>query len=52
MKYRLGTHNKQLVYLQDLDEATKQDEMIAVFFDAADAALFVEVLNQHIVSDE
>lgn len=45
MKLRQGRHNKRIVYLQDLDEPTEQDKMVAVFFTAEQAELVVAVLN-------
>lgn len=45
MKLRQGRHNKRIVYLQDLDEPTKQDKMVAVFFTAEQAAMIVAEVN-------
>jgi hypothetical protein len=45
VKLRLGRHNHRIVYLQDLDEATEQDPMVAVFFDAGQAGMLVQLAN-------
>lgn len=45
MKLRQGRHNKRIVYLQDLDEPTKQDKMVAVFFTADQAEMVVNRVN-------
>ena len=48
MKIRQGRHNKRIVYIQHGDEPTDNDEMLAVFFDGARAAIVVDVMNaQH-----
>ena len=45
MKLRTGRHNDRIVYLQDTDEPTKQDPMVATFFSARRARLFVDLAN-------
>lgn len=45
MKLRTGGHDNRLVYLQDLDEPTKQDPMVAVYLSADQATMVVDQIN-------
>jgi hypothetical protein len=47
VKLRVGRHNDRIVYLQDLDEPTEQDRMVAVFFDAGQAGMLVHLVNSN-----
>lgn len=45
---RQGRHNKQLVYYAvDLARPSTEDTLVAVFFQEADAARYVELFNAH-----
>lgn len=45
MKLRTGRHNDRIVYYQVGDEPADTDTMVAVFFDAGEAALVVALVN-------
>jgi len=49
--FRVGRHNKRLVYqlISPYAEPTKQDRLVAVFFDAKEAQDFVDIVNDEIV---
>lgn len=45
MKLRQGRHNKRIVYYQVAAKPADTDPMVAVFFEADEAALVVALVN-------